>query len=345
MNNYIGEVPLTTVQNVSVDDSTEFEEIDLVGKDSNLIVRSEDGTPGIEIECTLIKQRHPEDKDLGEQAKELKSLVSNDAKENTLNYGEYKGRISVENISIPQNSNQSNLVNATIEGKFLEWPEHFPGKEPIYFKKRMGGDNLFELESEGLSFKVTSIDGQPKIELDISDEMSEIHSLEEKIILELDSVPNSSVIESSAGKVVQELDVLPDMSEEQRLNGLLEQSVLMQDVLSTVLESVIGHSDIDIDLDSDAFRGPISEGIVDLNTGFEVLPDVLESSYGYMEMSEDIIGDNNVEYTIEVSVQNSLEITGDAESINFNAFGRGFGRYFGGGRDGFEFDYGNEYGS
>jgi len=134
MTNSVNKVPLSSVEETTSGKSKEIDEFDVVDNfDSNYILEGAEELEQIEFNILANKISHPENLDIESQIKEIKSLSKKDVSENSFSINGKRGFISVENISIPEEGNVSNLREVTVSGKFLPWPKHFPNILPINY--------------------------------------------------------------------------------------------------------------------------------------------------------------------------------------------------------------------
>ena len=134
MTNSVNKVPLSSVEETTSDKSKEVDEFDVVDDfDTNYILEGAEELEQIEFNVLANEISHPENLDIDSQIKEIKSLSNKDISGNSFIINNKRGFISVENISIPEEGNVSNLKEITISGKFLPWPKHFPETRPINY--------------------------------------------------------------------------------------------------------------------------------------------------------------------------------------------------------------------
>lgn len=116
---YIGDTVIPIITDVETDDSSEQEEIDLVGEDnSNFLVSGAKSAKGIEINFVLNKMVHPDDKSLEEQRSDVKQLARRHYEQNRFEYGDFDGYLVVETVSFPEQGGSA-LREGTISGKYL----------------------------------------------------------------------------------------------------------------------------------------------------------------------------------------------------------------------------------
>lgn len=173
MSEYIGSVPIATINEIQLSSEVEVEEMDIVGEDSNFVIVGENLSDDIEISYTLTKQNHhPENADIEEQREDIKSLISEDAKNNSIRYGdELEGFVSVEDTDISEDSNLQTIREGTISGKFLPHPKHFPeqsvgprklNKGNINYVLEISGKMISHVYSEGDVNYILNFSGDPE---------------------------------------------------------------------------------------------------------------------------------------------------------------------------------------
>ena len=154
MTNSVNKVPLSSVEETTSDKSKEVDEFDVVDDfDTNYILEGAEELEQIEFNVLVNEISHPENLDIDSQIKEIKSLSNKDVSENTFVINNKRGFISVENISISEEGNVSNLREITISGKFLPWPKYFPENKPkkfiflfLFDKLNFNFDSISDLE-------------------------------------------------------------------------------------------------------------------------------------------------------------------------------------------------------
>ena len=172
MTNSVNKVPLSSVEETTLDKSKEVDEFDVVDDfDTNYILEGAEELEQIEFNVFANEISHPENLDIDSQIKEIKSLSNKDVSENTFIINNKRGFISVENISIPEEGNVSNLREITISGKFLPWPKYFPENKPkkfnfLFDKLDFNFDSISDLEL--LTTLISNIDANLKIDSNIN---------------------------------------------------------------------------------------------------------------------------------------------------------------------------------
>lgn len=128
MTEYIGGVPIASIQNVEVNRSFEVNEVDLKGDNTNIVLNGNDEGWEISIDFTLVSEDHLNSQPLREQKDEVRSLVSQPVTENAIVYSGFAGFISVTNVDIPESGSSDTIIQGSIDGLFLPWPKHHPQK-------------------------------------------------------------------------------------------------------------------------------------------------------------------------------------------------------------------------
>ena len=130
MTNNIGTVPIGSIQEISVVNGSENDEIDLVDKNSNIVFVGNDEGVDVSIECVLTKTVHPQSLEVEEQRDDVKSLMSRQSLDNDFVFNDRRGWLVAESVSVPESSDMRNVREAQIEGKFLPWPKHESEEAP-----------------------------------------------------------------------------------------------------------------------------------------------------------------------------------------------------------------------
>jgi len=113
-------VEIPAITSIETTESSEWEEIDLVDKEKNLLFKGlGNNVQDITINFTLSKQAHSSSKDVEIQRKDVKTLEENTAKQNDFSYGDSSGKILIESIDFPESSTERNIRNGSISGKLI----------------------------------------------------------------------------------------------------------------------------------------------------------------------------------------------------------------------------------
>jgi hypothetical protein len=167
----IGKVPVSSIQNIEASSSQEQSEVDLIDEDTNFLFLGAESAEDINIDFTLYEDGSSP-RSIEEQREEIKELIKEEDINNTFEFSGKKGRISVESVSIPENSSQRNIVSGTIEGRFLPWPKHYPDDFPsmvvflqgnIYQEMDLDGELTVVKLLEGLISGDLSVEGNALI--------------------------------------------------------------------------------------------------------------------------------------------------------------------------------------
>lgn len=156
MTHNIGGIPIASIQNVTVTNARETNEHNLLEKDKNLVLSGHRTALEIEIEGTLVQSLHPQTKTVEEQRNEVKTLSSREWKENNFSFDQYDGFLSVEEVSVPEESDSSTIRNVTITGRLLPYPKFVDAKYITAVGEGMGRgvaviDVELPLSASGLS--------------------------------------------------------------------------------------------------------------------------------------------------------------------------------------------------
>lgn len=113
-------VEIPAVTSIETTESSEWEEIDLVDKERNLLFKGLDNNvQDITINFTLSKQTHSSSKNVELQREDVKTLKENTAEQNDFSYGDSSGKLLIESIDIPESSTERNMRNGSISGKLI----------------------------------------------------------------------------------------------------------------------------------------------------------------------------------------------------------------------------------
>jgi len=113
-------VEIPAITSIETTESSEWEEIDLVDKEKNLLFKGLDNNvQDITINFILSKQAHSSSKDVEIQRKDVKTLEENAAEQNDFSYGDSSGKILIESIDIAESSTERNIRNGSISGKLI----------------------------------------------------------------------------------------------------------------------------------------------------------------------------------------------------------------------------------
>jgi len=123
MTEYIGGIPVSSIQNVTITNSENSDEINLIDKQDNFILEDTEEGQEIDIEFTLLKQSHPQNLSIEEQKDDIFSLNSSSLKNNKFEYKGYTYYLSIQDISLTEDSQVRNLYRGTISTIALSWPK------------------------------------------------------------------------------------------------------------------------------------------------------------------------------------------------------------------------------
>lgn len=126
MTTSIGNTTITSIQEVVLSASQEVDEMFIIGSTTNNARSGENLGQEIELSVTLVQSLHPNSLSVEEQRQEIKELTGISARNNSFQYQNLNGYISVESVDISETSDAPTLRRATIQGKYLPWPKHFP---------------------------------------------------------------------------------------------------------------------------------------------------------------------------------------------------------------------------
>lgn len=126
----IGNIEIPSIQSINLSTSTNTSELNLLEKDDNFILSNQDAAPSIEIEFTITPRLIENSTTVSEKRKEILQLSENSKASNSVVYNNLSGFISIESVSIPENSDSNTIRTGTIEGNYLPWPKNLTGNSP-----------------------------------------------------------------------------------------------------------------------------------------------------------------------------------------------------------------------
>ena len=170
MTKHIGDIPISSIQDVSIEYSKEYDEMDLIDENVNMVFIGEEALQNLSIDFTLNSQSHPTQESIEEQKEEIKKVVQRDKTENGFEINGQRGYIAAENINIPETSQESNIIVGSLEGKFLPWPKHLPENIPTIIVIVSGSIDS-KLILEGDITKARSVEGDIKSQLELDTDL------------------------------------------------------------------------------------------------------------------------------------------------------------------------------
>lgn len=142
----IDDLELTAVEELSDSKSVETDEVFITDDATNHVVRGSDSHREVEINYVLINDEDFET--LEEKRDRLKDIVEKDEDVNAFRYKDYYGHLSVESISVAEDSSVDNLRRGTIAAKYLPWPKILTSNKPT-LSLNFSGEILLQLNSSG----------------------------------------------------------------------------------------------------------------------------------------------------------------------------------------------------
>jgi len=115
----IGTVEIPVINNIERSKGSEWEEINLVDKDSNILLSGERSSESITINFTLVKSLHSSNKDVELQRQDVKSLEDEDYQGNSINYKDVNGNLVVESVDIPESSEIQGIREGSLNGYLI----------------------------------------------------------------------------------------------------------------------------------------------------------------------------------------------------------------------------------
>lgn len=232
MTEYIGNVPVSSIQNVEISRTEGKDEIDLVDEDSNIVVEGIDEGQEIQIDFTLMKRGHPEELDVDQQLSEAKELVSNDVIDNSFKYNGSQYHLSIGDVSISESSDLRTIRQGTITAQALPWPKHYPEETPGA-NLRVGGDILFSMDLSGEP-QIVSL--YPKGEVDYS---LDLEAFSKKLI-------------SSISEIDYELSTEGKIDSERSVDSSVNYTLEIEDTIADMEQSSVGVAQFTIDSTADS---------------------------------------------------------------------------------------------
>ena len=124
MTTYIGDVAIPSIQNFTLTRSREIDELDITEKNTNILLTGAEDIQEIEIDFTLIKNKHPNGLNIEKQRSEIKQLIQQEPSENNIQYNNNQYFLSVESVSFPESGELKNIRRGTINAKALPYPKY-----------------------------------------------------------------------------------------------------------------------------------------------------------------------------------------------------------------------------
>jgi hypothetical protein len=346
MTEYIGDIPISSVQEVIFTKAQENEEIDIIDDDSNFILSGNDEGEEVEINFTLLKQAHPERLEIENQRDELKGLASSDASQNNFQYNGTEYFLSIGEVSIPESSELQTIREGTISAKAFPWPKNFEEVEVGVDKRNSGIIDLeFNLESDPIRSR--SIEDEIVYSMAVESFANIFHSSQSVIDYSLETDGISNYLLSVDSEIIYSLSVDSDSSLLFSVDSKIEydySTVASGSILVSLIEELLFDLSIEADVDSyPIFDSDINyvfgvdgmsnrlfsvDSTVMYNLNSEVVPDMKYSSVGILGSVLSSEGFVDCLRSSETNVSYSLDMNGAVEK-EYSGFGRYFGRTFG----------------
>jgi hypothetical protein len=310
----IGKVPVSSIQNIEVSSSQEQSEVDLIDEDTNFLFLGAESAEDINIDFTLYEDG-TSSRTIEEQREELKQLIKEEDINNTFNFFGKKGRISVEDVSFPQDSSQSNIISGSITGQFLPWPKHFPDNTPTFIAFLSG-------------------DAYSSLNLD-NDRASLIAGIEGSLDSTLDSEADLLVINLLEGKIESTLGSEADLLVINLLGGELDSSFELDNARAGLITGIEGILDSGLNTNGSFSVEKILDGNVEslLSSSSDLKAeklldgdfDSVLSSSSDLKAEKLLDGDVNSVLSSESDLEVEKILDGNVESSLLTADGREFG--------------------
>jgi len=251
MTRYIGNIPISSIQEVDISESQETDEMDIVDKSSNILFTGDNEGRNISIDFTLVKEDHPEGLDVEEQRDDLKGLASNDVSDNYFQYNDTEYFLSIEDISFPEEPTVQNIREGVIGAKALPWPQNFPNAQTGNNKLSVGSVEII-FEVDGNLFTVTSfIDGELEYSLVLDEEVNKLIASESLLEYNfyVDSESNKEI--SRTGNVEYGFNFIDVISDMKRSSVGCLQFILELLAESNKIISTLGDSEYSLDFEGE----------------------------------------------------------------------------------------------
>lgn len=115
----IGTIEIPVINNIERSKGSEWEEINLVDKDSNIVFSGERSVESITINFTLVESLHSENKNVELQRQDVKGLADTDYQNNSINYKDVSGNLVVESVDIPESSDIQGIREGSLNGYLI----------------------------------------------------------------------------------------------------------------------------------------------------------------------------------------------------------------------------------
>lgn len=125
----IGNVEIPIVSGINPSAEASVDEIEPINTQTVAVKHEKDVTELL-ITGYLNQSTHSQSKTINEQKKDVKSLRRNTVEENTIDYKDWKGHLSIENIDMTDDSDSKIINEVEITAKYHPWPQFYADDEP-----------------------------------------------------------------------------------------------------------------------------------------------------------------------------------------------------------------------
>jgi len=268
----IGTALVDAIEEINLSSTVETDEIDLVNKNNNIVLSGADEAENIEISFTLVDGRID---DIESLESDIRDLVSNPAKDNYFEFNDLEGRLSVENVSLPESSEARNLRNGTIDGKYLPYPKHFSEEDGFFLLPKSKNNGVFK--QEGILSIISSLLGDVEGSLSSDGNIVFIENLDGNIDSNININGSVFILSLLSGDINSSLNLQSELIYLNPLSGELSSIFTSQGNISLIISL---SSSIEGSLDKNArLSNNISiNGI--LNSTMDISAELTVSEYG-----------------------------------------------------------------
>lgn len=131
---FIGDVEIPLVAEISEQTSVEVDEIyslpSVENEIDNLAVKHKPSLKILTFTAYLSEFIHSQDLSIEEQKEEAKSLRRQSTEQNSIDFLDYKGHLSIREVDLTSNADSVVVEELTIEAVYHPWPAYFEEQEP-----------------------------------------------------------------------------------------------------------------------------------------------------------------------------------------------------------------------
>jgi len=268
----IGTVLVDAIEEINLSSAVETDEIDLLNKNNNIVLSGADEAENIEISFTLVDGRVD---DIESLESDVRDLVSNPAKDNYFQFNDLEGRLSVENVSLPESSESRNLRNGSIDGKYLPYPKHYPEEDGFFLLPN--GEINSKFKQKGILSIISLLLGDVEGSLTSDGNIVFIENLDGGIDSNIDINGNILILRLLTGGIDSSLNLQSELIISDSLRGELSSIFTSQGNISLIISL---SSSIEGSLDKNArLSNNISIGAI-LDSSMDISAELTVSEYG-----------------------------------------------------------------